>query len=302
MHLETAIDRATWDAALQDRVASLQQDWAYGQAIAGLGAGVSRVGIYINNQLVGLAQFTHRRMVGLVSVAVCTRGPVWLGDIDRKRKAEIHAALKRELGLARPRAILVSPDEEDAHGVERLTRVMTGYSTVLIDLQQEEDELRRRLDGKWRNQLASAERSSLSVQRNGSKPAQYRWLLQTEDGQRVSKGYQATPTELIPAFVEAKNERDSLLILRADEGREKVAAMLFLVHGAAATYHLGWNSAAGRKSGAHNLLLWHAMKALKERGVKSLDLGGVNTAHGAGIARFKLATGGRVVTLAGTYM
>ena len=77
--------------------------------------------------------------------------------------------------------------------------------------------------------------------------------------------------------------------------------MMFLVHGCAATYHMGWASEAGRKSGAHNRLLWEALGRLRARGVRQLDLGGVNTVSGAGIARFKLGTGGRLVTLGGTY-
>ena len=44
-----------------------------------------------------------------------------------------------------------------------------------------------------------------------------------------------------------------------------------------------------------------AMEELKARGIRRLDLGGVNTIRSAGIARFKMSTGGEVVTLAGTY-
>ena len=43
------------------------------------------------------------------------------------------------------------------------------------------------------------------------------------------------------------------------------------------------------------------MTLLKQKGVRRLDLGGVNTASGAGIARFKIGSGGAVVQFAGTY-
>jgi lipid II:glycine glycyltransferase (peptidoglycan interpeptide bridge formation enzyme) len=78
--------------------------------------------------------------------------------------------------------------------------------------------------------------------------------------------------------------------------------MMFLLHGSAATYQVGWSNDTGRQFNAHNLLLWHAIEALQQRGVRLLDLGGVNTQRSAGIARFKLGTGGRVLTLAGTYL
>ena len=48
-------------------------------------------------------------------------------------------------------------------------------------------------------------------------------------------------------------------------------------------------------------MLWQAIEALQQRGVRLLDLGGVNTQRSAGIARFKMSTGGKVITYAGSY-
>ena len=87
-----------------------------------------------------------------------------------------------------------------------------------------------------------------------------------------------------------------------DLGRERVAAMMFLIHGQAASYQVGWSSEKGRELNAHNLLLWRAMLELRARGVRRLDLGGVNTVRSAGLARFKIGTGGQVLQLAGTYL
>lgn len=301
MRLDPQIDRTTWDIALMSRPAALQQDWSYGAALRMLGADVRRVGILDGNTLVGLAQFTTRRIGGVVRTALCSRGPVWIEDVGADGKAAAYKALKRGLGPGWPRVTLVSPDEESAAGTRAMHRVMTGYSTVLMDLTQDLDSLRAALDQKWRNRLNAAQKSDLKIQQNGTKPAQYRWLLDTEEGQRAARGYRATPAALVPAFVEARGDRSSALILRGDEGRTRVAAMLFLVHGCAATYHIGWSDPDRRGSGAHNALLWSGLETLKARGVRQLDLGGVNTVAGAGIARFKIGTGGRVVTLSGTY-
>lgn len=91
------------------------------------------------------------------------------------------------------------------------------------------------------------------------------------------------------------------MTLRADLGKDRIAAMMFLIHGRAATYQVGWTSDQGRDSHAHNLILWKGIEELQARGVQMLDLGGVNTARSAGIARFKLSTGGQLLTLSGTY-
>ena len=89
---------------------------------------------------------------------------------------------------------------------------------------------------------------------------------------------------------------------RADAAGERAAAMLFLIHGQAAIYQVGWSSDAGRDLNAHNLILWQAIQELRQRGVRRLDLGGVNTQRSAGLARFKMGSGGEVITLCGTYM
>ena len=44
------------------------------------------------------------------------------------------------------------------------------------------------------------------------------------------------------------------------------------------------------------------MMRLKEEGYSVLDLGGVNTASGAGIARFKLGTGGSLIQRPGVFV
>ena len=77
--------------------------------------------------------------------------------------------------------------------------------------------------------------------------------------------------------------------------------MLVLLHGATATYHMGWANDMGRKSNAHNLLLWRLMEYLQAHGIEKFDLGGINTSDLPGISRFKLGTGAIPRVLAGTY-
>jgi lipid II:glycine glycyltransferase (peptidoglycan interpeptide bridge formation enzyme) len=49
-------------------------------------------------------------------------------------------------------------------------------------------------------------------------------------------------------------------------------------------------------------MLWRGIEELQQRGVRLLDLGGINTQRSAGMARFKIATGGAVLQLAGSYL
>ncbi len=298
------LDRPRWDALHGAAAAAYQQDWAYGEALKRSGANVLRGAVTDpSGELVALAQVLARPFALVGTFALCTYGPVWANNVAPDVRAEAYRAIKRALPLPWPRLLVLTPDEPagDTAGLQRMKRVMTGDATVLVDLSREEELIRSALDGKWRNSLNKAEKSPLRIARGSSKPAQYRWLLQTEEKQRRARGYRALPGDLVEAWQDAKG-KGGVAVFRADLGKEAAAGMLFLVHGGRATYHIGWTSDAGRDMAAHNALLWLAMRELKAEGVRLLDLGGVNTQSAAGIARFKLGTGGQVLQRAGAYV
>ena len=305
--------REAWDTAHVAANASYQQDWAYGAALVKLSPKVKLLRAAArraDGSIVALAQIAARPFAMVGQFALSTHGPAWVGAVSPEEKVATYRALKKSLPLRWPRLLVLTPNEarDDAAGLKGMSRVMTGDATVLIDLTKSEEDLRAAMESSWRNKLSKAERSGLVVQKAGSKPAQYRWLLDAEKKQRQKRGYRAMPMEMTELWQDAKAEgakgdkNAGLAVYRVDSGRDPAAAMLFLVHGARATYHVGWTSDEGRSSAAHNLILWHAIRDLKARGLRTLDLGGVNTQSGAGIARFKLETGGDVLVRAGGYV
>lgn len=305
------LPRDAWDAALGGVGASYQQDWAYGSALKAASPGVEVLRGSVtraDGSLVALAQVTARSFAMVGRFSLCTHGPVWIDSVTDDEKREAFRALKKSLPQRWPKLLVFTPDEPMGDGLKGLSRVMTGDATVLIDLTQDEAALRSAMESSWRNKLGKAEKSGLVLQKSGLKPAQYRWLLHAEAKQRQKRGYRAMPLAMTERWQDAKAEGAKgdrgagLAVFRADLGRDPAAGMLFLIHGRRATYHVGWTSEAGRDNAAHNLILWSAMKELKARGVAQLDLGGVNTQSGAGIARFKLETGGAVLQRAGAYV
>ena len=295
-----------WDAAHGRTAGALQQDWAYGATMRLLGVPVLRALIEQDGSPVGLAQLIVRGFGPLASLSLCSRGPLWLEPLSPADKARASQALRKTLPRGGLRFMLITPEEArqaDDHGLRPWRRVVSSYTTVLIDLEPEAQALRAALDGKWRNRLVAAESSALSVHRIGTNPGQYRWLLDQEEAQRNTKGLAGLPLGFYEPYIGSRQQpAQCVLSLRADLGRERVAAMMFLIHGEAATYQIGWSNEQGRDLNAHNLLLWQAMLELKVRGVRRLDLGGVNTVRSAGLARFKIGTGGQVLELAGTYL
>jgi hypothetical protein len=295
-----------WDAHHAAAAAPLQQDWAYGACMKTLGVGVLRALVEQDDTPVALAQFTVRRFAGgLANMALCSLGPVWLQPLSGADKARVYRALKQTIPLRNLRVVAFTPNEAQSQdlGLSRWRRVMTGHSTVVLDLGCDADALRAQLDGRWRYSLARGEASPLTVHRVGTNAGQYRWLLDAEMKQREQRGLHGLPVQFFDLYVPSRQEpAKTMLTMRADLGRDRVAGMMFLIHGQAATYQVGWTSDVGREHNAHHLILWQAMHALRERGVRLLDLGGVNTTRSAGIARFKIGTGGQVLTCAGTFI
>ncbi len=297
-------DTHAWDAAHAQAAGALQQDWAYGSTMLVSGGTVIRAVIQAEGQTVGLAQCVVRRFGHLGGVALCTRGPLWLQALSGKDKAHAYRRLRQTMPVKGLRFLFVTPDEPsgDNLGLSSIKRVMTGYSTALLDLTPAMPDLRAGLEKRFRPPLGRAEKSDLTVHRVGTNVGQYRWLMDAEQQQRDNRGLQGMPLHFVDAYIASRKQPGhNVLTLRADIGRDRVAGMMFLLHGQAATYQIGWTNDAGRDAYAHNLLLYKGMEALKERGIRSLDMGGINTGRSAGIARFKITSGAQVVTLAGTF-
>lgn len=295
-----------WNATSRQRWQQLaganrapQQDWAWGEASASLGTGVLRAEIAADGRALGILQLIHRPFARILTFAVGSRGPVWDRDAEPSMVAAALRQLVRTLPLPRLRGVFVTPDMPAATLDEAgFCQVMTPCATVELDLTRPPDTLRAAMHQKWRNRLVAAERARLTIKRRDRMPDAYRWLLEAEQDQQMRARYRGVSPALVPAWQQAGG---GLRVLTAERNGETVAAMLFLLHGARATYHIGWSNEAGRKLSAHNLLLWTAMGKLGRAGVRTLDLGGLDTRAAPGLARFKLGSGGQVKTLSGTW-
>lgn len=285
---------------------ALQQSWAYGEALRSLGVEVVRVAALEQGQWRACAQWIARRWLGYLSLASCARGPVFAPEADTPWRRDFLRLVRRDIPIRPLRVPLFSPNQAaadfDPQQVQGMHKVMTGYSTVMVDLRQPAEVLRAGLDGKWRNRLHRAQaQPQLKVFFQPSR-AQLQDLLEQEAQQRKTKGFFGLPTEFVSAYVAAHDKpAQAFRVAWVEHQRKPMAAMLFLLHGSVATYHVGWANDMGREANAHNLLLWRAMQELPACDIEWLDLGGVNTRDLAGISRFKLGVGGQVLTLPGTF-
>ncbi|NBD31326.1 MAG: GNAT family N-acetyltransferase [Alphaproteobacteria bacterium] len=160
-------------------------------------------------------------------------------------------------------------------------------------------DLRAAMHLKWRNRLRRAEAAGLTLW-NGAWSGAPHWLIEAEARQRHQRRYAGLPAPLVAAI--ARETPGCARIIEAWEGATPIAAMLFLRHGARATYQAGWTSDRGRALNAHCLTLFVAALWMADHGHRLLDLGPVETDRQPGLARFKLGSGARARAMGGTWL
>ena len=275
-----------WQAALAALApaAPLQADHAYGDIAAAAGRGLRRFELRLGGARVGLAQ-----VLGRGGLWLCSRGPVFAPTLG----ADMRRRLLRRLARRLAGALIVTP--ETAVSGFGLVPLMTARHQALWDISAAEADLRAALAGKWRNRLVAAERAGLRVVAEQNPD----WLIAAEAAQRAARGYGGLPAGFVAAWGQRRRDGVMTLSAQAPDGT-RLAGVMVLRHGTAASYHLGWTSARGRAAGAHNLLLWQAALRTRAGGAVCLDLGDVNSGAGAGLMHFKLGTGARPHALGAT--
>ncbi len=293
--------RSAWQELLRDTAcSSYRQDWPYGEAVAAEGHGVRRCVAFGAGEPVALAQFVERRFAAGLRMVLLTHGPVIRAAIaDNELERALFAEARRRFtgGL-----LLWTPATEEPRDRRAgFRRVMSGQSTIHLDLRRPLGEIEAGLHGKWRNMLRRAREAGLDIRlvRGGPLLA---WLIAANEAHRRQVGYHGPSPAFLHALARSSTASRSQFALIARDGSTPVAGAVFQLHGRAATYLVGHTAPEGRRSRAQHLVLWRGIEILREQGIALLDLGGVDTVGAPGVARFKLGLGGRVVTYAGSYL
>ncbi|MGJ5620628.1 GNAT family N-acetyltransferase [Sulfitobacter sp. MF3-043] len=193
--------------------------------------------------------------------------------------------------------VILSPDRPCT--LPRALRLRGPQYLAQLRLHPDADAARAALHPKWRNQLGRAEAAGLRVSHRPMSPKSTHPLLQLETAQARARRYANWPAVLTAAFAAVAPDQTRLFVVHQMGG--VVAHMLFLRHGARATYHIGHITAVGKACYAHNLLLWQASLWLAAQGHSTLDLGLIDP-RTPGLNRFKLRTGAESIQTGGTWL
>ncbi|MDT8326553.1 MAG: GNAT family N-acetyltransferase [Roseovarius sp.] len=275
--------------------AALQQTPHYARALAAMGAHVQGVTARVDACVAAQALVVRRR-IGPVTLNWLPRGPVWRAGLSTQERETFLSCLTDIM----PGGGIWISSANDAEAAKDLAvhgfrPLIAPQSVAELDLAPPADTRLGAQHGKWRNRLRHAQGQGLVVKQRAFDPARDADFLTTEAAQRRARRYRALPLGFVTAF--AAQNPGAARIWSACKDGALAAQILILHHGVTATYHIGHSNDLGRKTSAHNLLLWEAQNWLAARDAVRLDLGPVYDEAAAGLARFKQRSGAELCTL-----
>ena len=300
------ITREQWNSMMcQVGRSNLMQSWSYGEAKSKIeGWKVSRIVIWKLNKPVAFVQILEKQFAFLRLVRI-NRGPLFLEDSRPDLQESVIQLLVKELGGWKKGRLLSFTPELPLNG--KFLALMTNlglyqptcqsWESIWFDLAEDRGELRKRLNGKWRNMLSFAERQKLRFETHCD-VQNFEWLVKLCDKMMKDRG-ESIPSKLYHQLLLEFESEQPMQIFKAFSGEEPLAGICIVSHGSAATYLLGWNGQKGRRLKANQFLLWNAMMLLKEQGVRCFDLGGIDEESTPGISEFKLGVNGTRYALVG---
>jgi len=161
------------------------------------------------------------------------------------------------------------------------------YRTLLLDLSPPLEELRRRLDKKWRNLLTSSEKKNLTVVA-GTGVDEYRTFCSIYREMRKRKSFETTvDIEEFGRIQQNLPYSHRMRVLLCLDRGTPVAGVVASAMGDTGIYLLGATSDSGLNSRGAYLLQWTLIRWLKESGFRWYDLGGIDPSGNPGVFHFK---------------
>lgn len=289
---------------------NILQSYAYARAACPIEKQRARWGlIRVSGKEAGLVQIFEAGIFwNLFHAVILDRGPLWFEGYGHAMHSKwFFDAFHKQFAPRFGRRRRIIPEIEDGPAAQKflgqtgLARTGNGYQTIWLDLTPDLETLRGNLRPNWRTALNKAERSDLAISADRG-PAELSWTVGIYAGDKAAREYGGPAPSLLRAYLPLLAQNDDLILLRAMKGGQPLAFTVFACHGRSATYLIGWSSDEGRAFAAHQRLLWDGITMLQIKGIRELDLGGINDDDEArGIRNFKEGLGGRAVRYVGLY-
>lgn len=298
------VDREQYDSFC-DKIAGvlpLLQSSVYGEVKANA-QGWRPEYYLIYEDAVCVACFMALRKKKILTVFRINQGIVWLKEDCRDIQQAAYALVVRKFSGHGKILFLASREKRAGDSLALLIRSGLCYrktyaGTGYLKLCKTEDELRKCLHSKWRNQLKAAESTDVAVCIS-TEPKELSQFLELHVQHKKEAHYEDSGDVITNGLIKSQALKAYFV---KDECAQVLAFVMFALHGKNATYYIGWNSEEGCRLNLNKLLLWNAVLDLKKRGYQWMDLGGIDFIHTPGIAEFKMGTGCVYYEMAGEFI
>lgn len=292
---------------------TIYQTLAYGDISWG-SSNLEHLVVRMGEDVIGLAQVRILLAPLGAGVAYVRWAPLWKKrdqTPDVANFKEVVIALRNEFSARRGLLLRIVPhvyatDFEEvsgwllANGFSK-NNSAAAYRTFRVDLTPSLDEIRKRFDQKWRNQLNRAEKNGLTI-REGEGAELYEIFLRLYDEMYARKEFD---TSVDPRQFGKLQEKligpEKMRILICEKDGVPLSALVGSALGETCIYLLGATSNEGMKHKGSYLLQWRMLQWGKERGCRYYDLGGINPEKNPGVYHFKEGFSGQDVSLIGTF-
>ena len=282
---------------------NLLQLWSYGEAKFKCEKWIVNRVVYIHEgKVIGYCQILEKNFFKILKIYRINRGPVFLTDNKKLRYAIIKNIISLSTLMKR---IFVSASFELEINPSNLSMInylnpkligTKGYASIWVNLNESIDEIRSKLDSKWRNMLVKSEKQDVKIESSSSKDFAY-WLSEVHEKNMVKKKFSGISKKMLQAISNENDLKNSLTVYKASKNNSVVGSICIINHGRYATYLIGWTSIEGRKLNTNYLLLWEAIKDLKQSNKLGFDLGGIDEELTPNITSFKSKINGQNYTL-----
>ncbi len=282
--------------------ASIYQTAAYGEVRWGK-KNLSRLVLKRDGEIAGIGQIRIIRPTPLkYGIAYLRWGPLWERrgcSLEPEVPARLADAIEEEYVNRRNLFLRILPNAFS--GSKRADAFATAFSrfavetsestdiyrTFVVDLSPPVEELRKRLDAKWRNKLKQAERNGMTVL-SGQGTESYQTFCDMYLQMRRRKTFETTvDIEEFGRIQKQLTNSERMHVLICQDKGTPVAGIVVSAMGDSAIYLLGATSDAGLNSRGAYLLQWNMICFLKENGTKFYDLGGIDPEGNPGVYQFK---------------
>ena len=255
-------------------------------------------------QTVAMVQILLKKFPLIGTVARINRGPVLLGElggIEKKKvlldciKIIIQECKKRWWWMLQIAPELL-PDEETEEALTKLglKKLSTPpWSSGLLPIALDEEEILMSLKGRWRRGLRKGIKEGVQVSLNSNSRSNVEKLIRLYKNFQTEKDFIGLSESLIREMAAKKDQKNwifNIFTAKAKDSsdlEESLGVLVSIEHGDTAIYLIGATTNEGRKYRTIYVLFWEAILKAHRNGCQWFDIGGLNETTPKGIIQFK---------------